>query len=380
MSKRTLALSEQLEQLVLGAVLHGAVPFEIVQREELSRTGQYIHEAIDRLRKSTKAPYDHNAVCAMAVEVLGAEADDVRPYLKRLAVASAGKGVGEIIRALRDRQVLIDVVNAASEQLEKCTLDKNSLLQCFDIQKIDSIVPLSQLVGDTIPDPPSGVEIKSLPVLSKATGGMFGMWAIAGEPAVGKSALGLQIALHVCQVMPVLYYDFENGLRSMLHRLGSALGGPEKMKKALTKFYLRESIKFLDTDLAQFEPPALLVIDSVQKLPTSVEFRRTSLDKWVHKLEMLKKRGYDVLLLSEKGREQYGQANMNGFKETGEIEYSAELGVQLLTGEDRNHVEVHIVKNRHRITTGHVSTLVRKSAGWFTEEEAEQRDNEQSDM
>lgn len=361
-------------------MLHGAVPFEIVKKEELSRTGQYVHESLDRLRKSAKPPYDHNAVLSMAVEVLGAETDDVRPYLKRLAVASAGKEVGEIIRALRDRQVLIDIVNSASEQLERCTLDKNSLLQCFDVQRVDSIVPLSQLVGDVIPDPPTGVALKSLPCLTRATGGVFGMWAIAGEPAVGKSALALQIALHVSQVKPVLYYDFENGLSSMLHRLGSAVGGAEKLKKATERFYLRESIKFLDTDLAQFDPPALIVVDSVQKLPTSVEFRRTSLDKWVHKLEMLKKRGYDVLLLSEKGREQYGNASISGFKETGEIEYSADTGIQLLQGDDKDHVELHIVKNRHRKTTGHVSTIVRKSAGWFNEEEAEERDNDTDNM
>lgn len=373
MAKRTLVLSEQLETMVLGAVLHGAVPFDLVKKDELSKNGRYVFDALERLRKSTAPPFDHNAVLSMATEVLGADADDVRPYLKRLSVESAGKEVGEIVRAVRDRQVLVDILNSASEQLEKCVLDKSALLTCFDTQRIDSLVPLANLAGEKLPDPPSGIPLKSLPFLSNATGGFFGMWAIAGTPGVGKSALALQVTLHVCQHKPVLYYDFENGLHSMLHRIGDALGSVEKLKKATQQLYVRDSIKWMETDLAAVPAPALIVVDSVQKLPTSVEHRRTSLDKWIHRLEALKKRGYDVLLLSEKDRANYDKAVINGFKETGEIEYSAEIGIQLLEGEDEEHVDLYIVKNRHRKDKGHVCTLVRRSVGWFVEEEVEKQ-------
>lgn len=351
--------------MVVGALLHGSLQRNLIKRDELSKLGRYVFDATDRL--NSPPPYEHEAVLAMAVEALGGPEDKLRPYLKQASLVSAGKEVAEILRALRDRSVLLDLANSVNEQLESCTLNKGELHRILDGQTdAKAVAPLSSLVGERLPDPPTGVPLRSLPLLTHATGGLFGMWAIAGEPAVGKSTLAIQVALHVAQTMPVVYYDFENGVQVMLHRIGAALGSVDKLKAATKNLYMRDSIRWIEQDLAQFPAPALIVVDSIQKVPTSINERRASLDKWIHRLEALKKRGYHVLILSEKDRGSYGEASMRGFKESGEIEYSADLGVQLLDGDGT--VELHIVKNRHRPNKGHLCDLTRERSFWFKEQ------------
>ena len=187
---------------------------------------------------------------------------------------------------------------------------------------------------------------------------------------MGKTTLALQIAVSVGLNEPVLYYDFENGSDVLLYHLAQVFrGNIGKIRKALQRVYFRESIRTLESDLAAVGSPALIIIDSVQKLPTSVDNRRTSLDRWVHRLEALKKRGYQVLLISEKGRAEYNTATIKGFKETGEIEYSADMGMQLLES-DNDRIEVHIVKNRHKKERGYLCDLTRQNDWWFQEQRA----------
>jgi hypothetical protein len=195
------------------------------------------------------------------------------------------------------------------------------------------------------------------------------MWAIGGEPAVGKSALAWQVTLDVAlQNVPVLYYDFENGFQVLMDRTRSIFkGNLDRIREATNKVYIRESIRSLDSDLARLAPPALVVIDSIQKLPGSVEYRRSSLDRWIHRLEALKKRGYYVLLVSEISRGNYGsEAYIGAYKESGEIEYSADMGVHLLDGGGLG-VNAVIVKNRHRPFRGPVALLQRKN-DWYLKE------------
>lgn len=370
-------LHGDLELLVLGSLLSGKLPTELAKKDEFGKTGQYIYEAIDRMRRVGEPPYDVQAVTEMAVVALGGDADDIRPAVKKASLIAGSKEVGEVVKTIRDRQVIVDLLDTATKQLQECTLDRSALLAHLEeAERADALVPMSTLVGTSLPEPPTGVRLKSFPRLSDVTGGLFGMWAVAGEPAVGKSTLALQMALHYAQERDVLYYDFENGAAVQLHRLGVALGSVEKLKEKTQRLYLRETIKWMETDLAQIRPPALVVIDSVQKLPSSVEFRRNSIDKWILKLEALKKRGYDVLVLSEKNRASYGSATLSAFKESSEIEYTADTGIQLLEGS--GVIELHVVKNRHHPEKGHVADLTRTKGFWFAEndvDESEERND-----
>jgi KaiC/GvpD/RAD55 family RecA-like ATPase len=187
---------------------------------------------------------------------------------------------------------------------------------------------------------------------------------------VGKSTLAVQLAVEYGRVGPVLYYDMENGPEVMLYRVGKRYGGDvAKARQATKNIYFRESIRSLSDDLRSMgKRKCLVVVDSLQKLPTSVDNRRSSLDVWVHRFERLKKQGHTVILISEKNRDQYGEATQRGFKETGEIEYSADFGFHLLPEKNMDTMsKVIIVKNRHRPHSGSVCYLERVNGFRFVE-------------
>lgn len=196
------------------------------------------------------------------------------------------------------------------------------------------------------------------------------MWAVASEAGVGKSTLAVQLAVEYGRQGPVLYYDMENGPEVMLYRIGKRYKGDVEAARRVTKnLYFRETIKTLQQDLQGFKDKrCLVVVDSLQKLPTSVEHRRTSLDVWVHKLERVKKDGHSVVLISEKNREEYGSASQRGFKETGEIEYSCDFGFHLIQEAQMPTMsKVIVVKNRHRPIVGSVCYIERVNGFRFVE-------------
>ncbi|OFX19472.1 MAG: hypothetical protein A2V77_23865 [Anaeromyxobacter sp. RBG_16_69_14] len=76
----------------------------------------------------------------------------------------------------------------------------------------------------------------------------------------------------------------------------------------------------------------LVVLDSLQKLPMGLEDRRAGVDAWVRLLERLRhEHEAAVLLISEIKRDQKGQytAHEAAFKESGGIEYAADLAITL---------------------------------------------------
>lgn len=368
-------LSSELEQLVMSAVIEGLVPLSTVQAGELSKPGQMVHKALTRLLKNKPVaePLPYKVVLSTCVDGLGFDRDDVGPYLQKVQKSKASIHTKKLLETVQNKQRLVNLINAASEQLAEGNLDIPGLYSVLEKsapkQKLSTV---ADDFKDGIPDMPSGIPFHHLPGLSEATGGIFGMWAVAGEPGVGKSTFGMQMAVYAARHIPVLYYDFENGAQVILHRLGRALGGKKKLKQIrnLTKnLYLRESISTLDADLLAVPAPALIVIDSLQKLPADPHHRRTTLDKWILKLERLKKdHGYSVLLLSEKDRGSYESPTLRGFKESGEIEYSADFGAQLIRDKEAPMLlEFHVVKNRHRPVLGHAVTLKRVNGFWFKE-------------
>lgn len=374
---RACKLSIELEYCALYAVMQGLVPLEGVTADELSKEGALVLEAVHKFAKTHPAPYAVRSVYLMARDGLGGDGDVLRSYLQCLNREISGKEIEEVLQTVRDRQYLIGLVNLATDQLAKGKLNVTDLATHITTGSYKSVLRSGAdlIQNGKLPDPPRGIPIPSLPAITKATVGVFGLWAIAGGPGVGKTTLALQIAVSVGLNEPVLYYDFENGSDVLLYHLAQVFrGNIGKIRKALQRVYFRESIRTLESDLAAVGSPALIIIDSVQKLPTSVDNRRTSLDRWVHRLEALKKRGYQVLLISEKGRAEYNTATIKGFKETGEIEYSADMGMQLLET-DSGRVEVHIVKNRHKKERGYLCDLTRQNDWWFQEQAARMNQN-----
>ena len=365
--RKLMALSQDLELAILAGMLKRTVPLDAVEPEEVSKLGRGVLGALRALDKPTSAD-----ILLHAVEVQGAGKDQLAAYLRAVELAGAGVEATEILRKVRDKQVLVDLINEAGEQLHKGTLDLGLLTGLFSKEAGASIdlQSIAEVVKDGLPPKPQGLPLASLRLLTEASGGILGMWVVGGEPGVGKSTLAWQIALDAATRMPVLVYDFENGFPVMMDHTREIYNGDlGSIRAATERVYYRDSIRGLDADLARVPAPALIVVDSIQKLPGSVEFRRSSLDRWIHRLEYLKKRGYSLLVVSEIGRASYGHdAYIGAYKETGEIEYSADFALQLLDGSG-GQVEAHIVKNRHRPKRGLAVMLQRKRAWLFNEVE-----------
>jgi hypothetical protein len=377
-------LSPELEHAVLRAVAEGLVPFDSVDPAELSTEGKAVLQGISFLQKDKTpegTPYPRvklDSVLAAACDIAGGDRSDIKPYIKKLYAVTADRDIEKVLREVRDRQSVIEVMNLASEQLALGTLDLGALGLALQERKEEALglEPIAAAVRRGIPDPPVGWALPSLPLITKASGGVMGVWVVGGEPGMGKSTLAYQISLEVARLsIPVLYHDLDGtGLEWLIERTRHIVGDDkDAFQKATENIFYRESIRHLSSDLRQLAPPALVVVDSIQTLPTKELYRRTSLDHWIVKLKQLVHQGYTVLLVSEKSRAEYGHASLKAFKESGEIEYAASFAAQLISSEDGDPrdapVEFHIVKNRHRPDKGHIATLWRddKKSFWFTE-------------
>lgn len=361
--RHIIKLSEGLEKAILHGVVKGLVAPSVVTKEELSALGGKVLVAIyDLYESGVAAPYPLRSLLLSITDVAGVPVAEATEYLRGVAAAEVGGEAALILQKVRDKQLLIDIINEAALQLQRGALDAGSFLALtHNTSFSNTLESVSERVKDGLPEPPQSFEVRSLPTFQKKAGGIIGVTALAGGPDLGKSTFAWQVALDVARTYPVIYYDFENGFPALMDRTREIFkGNLDAIRKHTEKVYVRESIRTLESDLSAIVPPALIVVDSIQKIPTSVEYRRMSLDKWIHRLESLKKRGYYVLLISEIGRGSYDRGpSIGAFKETGEIEYSADLGLQIVQGH-RDTVELHIVKNRHRPYKGFVTGLTRE--------------------
>lgn len=377
-----MSLSLDLERAILNGIIHGFAAPDSVAPEELSKPGRIVLAVCkDFHQQKLPTPYLSEHLVLAATNLFGGSKEAFTDYLRVVSETQAGQAPTEILRKVRDKQILLDIINEASEQLSSNSLDIGLVSGLCERESFGATgKPVAASLDSGWPDPPKGLLVSSLPRLHEVTGGIHGMWAVAGTPGSGKSTLAWQLTLDIGRHTPVLFYDFENGFSYLMDRTREIFDGDKlRAQKATSRIYYRDSIRTLDYDLSQVPPPALICVDSVQKLPSSLEFRRSGLDRWVHRLELLKHRGYFVLLISEVGRAQY-QADpfIGSFKETGEIEYSADVGLQLI--EMSNLVELHIVKNRHRPFKGLVAPLQRRKVKWLWKELTQVESSDEFDL
>lgn len=363
-------ISEELEHGLVAGVVRGLVKLELVPEASLSKNGQAILAAAEFLEcQGMKTPYSKNSLVSAAVDVAGADKTVLRPYLDTaMKVAGGSEDVLGILQKIHERDALTNLIELAGKQLANRQYDPTALKSTLTVRGPRKLVPLCDLIiDDKLPPIPTGYAIPSLPTLTKASGGVMGVWAIGGKSKLGKSTLGLQIALEM--PTPVLYYDMELGPEVMLYRIGQAFGGDvPKVKRQLKRFYHHPSVTTLDEDLLAVPAPAVIVIDSLQKVQTDLENRRGGIDAMLAKFERLKRDGYTTILISEVN-------GMGGFKETSEIEYTVDFGMQLRREYGGGGVIASIVANRHRRDYGDLCVMERVNEWWIREGDGAQQDD-----
>ena len=378
-------LAADLEKALLRSIAEGICQPDIVSAEELSKSGKQAYESIVRLLKKRKPPIKADSVLLQAQAIFGVDKEEFKSYLRSFKELDVGSEVSEIVRSAREKTLLVRLINEAGTQLSNGHLDARELGRLMEANGAapDPIGALSHAVKDKFPEPPTGIPIKSLKHLSEVTNGLIGMVIIGGEPGLGKSTLAWQLALDAGMSVPVIYYDLDGtGRVWLLNRTKHICRGNIKSFKRLTeRFYLRESIHSLEDDIAfirkDYSGEIVTVVDSLQTLPTSIKYKKEGLDSWINRFKQLTKKNVVVIGVSEQNRANYGEARMAGFKGSGDIEYAGSCCIQLLKAEDANDeddpTQVHVVKNRHGSTKGHVVDLVRDEDKiyWFNEEEVD---------
>jgi KaiC/GvpD/RAD55 family RecA-like ATPase len=208
--------------------------------------------------------------------------------------------------------------------------------------------------------------------LDEALDGIRGINIMGGQPKAGKSCFFMQISTEMARrKTPVIYYDFENGREKIytrtLCRLSrvaerelkegcldpSAARRLEEAQVELTELLpffrvvtdrklspeiMRRQIDFLQHETRK--EYALLVVDSLHKLPfRNLSERRTGIDEWLRHMEAIRdEQNVTFLVVSELSRGEGGRydqrPDLGSFKESGDIEYSADNALILVPSTD----------------------------------------------
>ena len=204
--------------------------------------------------------------------------------------------------------------------------------------------------------------------MDNALNGVSGINIMGGQPKAGKSCFFMQISTETAKMnRPVIYYDFENGRQKIYTRTLSRISrlsekeirgiepeaeASERLKTAYQEFKgmlqyfrvvtdrkLNPDIMRRQIDFIQHETRkdySLVVVDSLHKLPfKNLSERRTGIDEWLRHFEAIRdEQNVSFLIISELSRGQGGhyteKPDLGSFKESGDIEYSADNAMILV--------------------------------------------------
>ncbi len=197
--------------------------------------------------------------------------------------------------------------------------------------------------------------------LDHALNGVSGINIMGGQPKAGKSCFFMQVSTEMARrKTPIIYYDFENGRQKIYMRTLCRLSRlsekelrekdqnevSEKVKTAhldfknmlhyfrvVTDRKLSPEVMMRQIDFLQHETNReriLVVVDSLHKLPfKSLTERRAGIDEWLRHMEAIRdEQNVSFLVVSELSRGEGGhyseKPDLGSFKESGDIEYSAD--------------------------------------------------------
>lgn len=267
----------------------------------------------------------------------------------------------------------------AGKIMARSTALLSQATQAWSPENSDGLRPAWELVPEMCRFLDDGIQGLStgFPVLDDKLMGLRGLVLLGAAPGVGKSTFSLNVGIHVARDIEgasVLYYDIENGRNIVMLRMLSnlrgqtieQLRGQRKSERETWQADLEEKLPgfYLTTDHALIRPDlierqiqhigarkTLIVLDSLQKLPPLERQRRDSIDAWLRALERIKQNPtVTILLISELSRGvdevNYRRPSLGAFKESGDIEYSADVALQFTEAKVPGQVALHCVKNR----------------------------------
>ncbi|RJR39846.1 MAG: DNA helicase [Desulfobacteraceae bacterium] len=208
--------------------------------------------------------------------------------------------------------------------------------------------------------------------LDRALDGIRGINIMGGQPKAGKSCFFMQVSTAMAgKGIPVIYYDFENGREKIYTRTLSRLsrlseremreglpdqaakerleGAKSELKRLLHYFrvvtdrkaspeIMKRQIDFLQHETRKDH--TLVVVDSLHKLPfKNLSERRTGIDEWLRHMESIRdEQNVSFLVISELSRGEGGRydrkPDLGSFKESGDIEYSADNALVFVPSSD----------------------------------------------
>lgn len=213
--------------------------------------------------------------------------------------------------------------------------------------------------------------------LDKTIVGLPGLSVIMGEPKCCKSTFVMNILLYQAQKqIPVILVDTENGLQRTRLRMICYLSGltntiiksgnmndnelsrftnAVNVLRALPIYFFvvcasPERLQELITEVGKkHQEKILVIVDSLQSLITTFNDRRAGIDNWMaffNKVKQDYENWVTTILVSEKNRQSYGTSNKAGAKESGGIEYKAEMVFDLFPAKENSDVIVECIFNR----------------------------------
>ena len=366
-------MNNQLEQSVLYATLLGHIPYESLKEtvKSFTKEGKLVWKAVEWFTKQGQSPpytvQGVELVCGETFGIAGTPRLELEGYLREMSKRVVGKEIEAIIQSASDNLMLLDLHGEVIKQMTSHMVDTQKLqgiLENAVSQAPKRLNLFEEMALEREEDGTTrialGPELRSL---QQETRGLHGTWVIGGVTGAGKSTLAWQLALIAARTKPVLYYDMENTKRVLYERTMEIYGGDgARTSEALRQVCVRTEPRSVFRDVQGLDSPGLIVMDSLQKLPASVNMKRETMEDWLAKLDKLKQKGHTVIILSQLNR---GEGNYKG---TNDIEHTADFGIILENPMDNPMLsDVYIEKNRHGVKRGFLCKLRRRNSWLFTE-------------
>ena len=232
-----------------------------------------------------------------------------------------------------------------------------------------------------------------------------GVHLLGAEPGMGKTTFTLQIAAKVAERFPALFVSFEETLNRLalkvicqqagleMKRFSDGYGELGKLQLAVQEFGYRLKPLYLIEGTSRLTVPqlkakalqamarhktdqCLIVIDYLQRWPASrgnFNDYRHVVGSLISELRELANRLHSpILVISSQNRGGQGTGDLTSFKESGDLEYSADSALLMLKGSGTatppaRSVSLKIAKNRFG-DLGNIPLIFRPDVGIFREE------------